>query len=115
MGLEIKILDKENNKEELNKTEKKPKKLRESIYKINDNPKRDRNFSDLNDLYDKDNDIEEKGEDEYSFNSELNNESISEIKSQRTYKIFNENNIKFRNIIKLNNNNINLNYQNIYN
>ena len=69
--LEIKILDKENTKEELNKTEKKPKKLRESIYKINDNPKRDRNFSDLNDLYDKDNDIEEKGEDEYSFNSDL--------------------------------------------
>ena len=69
--LEIKILDKENNKEELNKTEKKPKKLRESIYKINDNPKRDRNFSDLNDLYDKDNDIEEKVEDEYSFNSDL--------------------------------------------
>ena len=56
-----------------------------------------------------------KEDDEYSFNSELNNESISEIKSQRTYKIFNENNIKFRNIIKLNNNNINLNYQNIYN
>ena len=58
-----------------------------------------------------------KEDDEYSFNSELNNESISEIKSQRTYKIFNENNIKFRNIIKLNNDNIiiNLKYQNIYN
>ena len=56
-----------------------------------------------------------KEDDEYSFSSEQNNESISEIKSQRTYKIFNENNIKFRNIIKLNNNNINLNYQNIYN
>ena len=57
-------------------------------------------------------------EEECSFHSELGNESISEIKSQRTYKIFSDNGIKFRNIKKINNNqnlSINLSYQNIYN
>ena len=57
-------------------------------------------------------------EEELSFHSEFGNESVSEIKSQRTYKMFGENDIKFRNIKKLKYNKnllINLNYQNIYN
>ena len=57
-------------------------------------------------------------EEECSFHSELGNESVSEIKSQRTYKMFGENDIKFRNIKKLKYNKnllINLSYQNIYN
>ena len=57
-------------------------------------------------------------EEECSFHSELGNESVSEIKSQRTYKMFGEKDIKFRNIKKLKYNKnllINLNYQNIYN
>ena len=57
-------------------------------------------------------------EEECSFHSELGNESISEIKSQRTYKIFAENDIKLKNIKKLKYNKnlgINLSYQNIYN
>ena len=57
-------------------------------------------------------------EEELSFHSEFGNESVSEIKSQRTYKMLGENDIKFRNIKKLKYNKnllINLNYQNIYN
>ena len=57
-------------------------------------------------------------EEDFSFHSELGNESISEIKSQRTYKIFSENDIKLRNIKRLKYNKnlgINLSYQNIYN
>ena len=57
-------------------------------------------------------------EEDCSFHSELGNESISEIKSQRTYKIFSENDIKLKNIKKLKYNKnlgINLSYQNIYN
>ena len=57
-------------------------------------------------------------EEDLSFHSEFGNESVSEIKSQRTYKMFGENDIKFRNIKKLKYNKnllINLNYQNIYN
>ena len=57
-------------------------------------------------------------EEELSFHSEFGNESVSEIKSKRTYKMFGENDIKFRNIKKLKYNKnllINLNYQNIYN
>ena len=55
-------------------------------------------------------------EEECSFHSDIGNES--EIKSKRTYKIFSENGIKFRNIKKINLNKnllINLSYQNIYN
>ena len=55
-------------------------------------------------------------EEECSFHSDIGNES--EIKSKRTYKIFSENGIKFRNIEKINLNKnllINLSYQNIYN
>ena len=55
-------------------------------------------------------------EEDCSFHSEFGNES--EIKSQRTYKIFSQNGINFRNIKKINLNKnilINLSYQNIYN
>ena len=57
-------------------------------------------------------------EEDCSFHSELGNESVSEIKSQRTHKIFAENDIKLRNIKKIKYNKnllINLSYQNIYN
>ena len=55
-------------------------------------------------------------EEECSFHSEIGNES--EIKTKRTYKIFSENGIKFRNTKKINLNKnllINLSFQNVYN
>ena len=57
-------------------------------------------------------------EEDCSFHSEAGNESLSEIKTQRTYKIFSENGIIFRNPKKICYNEnmlINLSHQNIYN